>query len=92
MEGGAAKQFGLLLLLWIAYFFIIYSVCTYLYFKMRGEPPKEENRLVFIEGRTVPAKLVWQERDQRLRKRFLRLAMILMFVPLLLPFILRIIG
>jgi hypothetical protein len=92
MEGGDAKQFGLYLLFWIVYFFIIYAVCTYLYIKVRGEPPQDGDRIVFIEGRTVPAKLVWQERDQQLKKRFLRVAMILMFVPLLLPFILRMIG
>ena len=92
MEGGDAKQFGLYLLFWIVYFLIVYAVCTYLYTKMRGKPPKDEDRLVFIEGRTVPEKLVWQERDRQLRKRFLRIAMILMFVPLVLPFILRMIG
>ncbi len=90
MEGGAATRFGLFLLFWIVYFTIIYSLCTYFYIKRRGEPPKEENRPILVKGRTVSAKTAWQERDQQLRKRFMRIAMILMFVPLILPVILLI--
>lgn len=95
MEGGAAIRFGLFLLFWIVYFLIIYLLCTYFYRKLSGKPPKEENRLILVKGQTVSAKTAWQERDQQLRKRFMRIAMILMFVPLILPIILlilRLIG
>ena len=95
MEGGDATRFGLFLLFWIVYFLIIYLLCIYFYRKLSGKPPKEENRLILVKGRMVSAKTAWQERDQQLRKRFTRIAMILMFVPLILPvilLILRLIG
>ena len=92
MDGDSAKQLGLYLLFWIAYFLIVYAACFYVYRRLRGEPPQEGNRPVLVKGQTIPAKVFWEERDKRFRKIFLRVVMILMFVPLLLPLILRLVG
>lgn len=92
MEGSAARQFGLFLVFWILYFLIIYSVCTYFYLRLRGKPPKEEGGLILMGGRTVSPIVAWEERDRVLRKRFLGIGVVLMLMPLFLPFLLRLIG
>lgn len=43
-------------------------------------------------GRTASAIVAWEERDRVLRKRFLGIGVVLMLMPLLLPFLLRLIG
>ena len=92
MEGSVAKQFGLMVLFWVVYFTIIYSLCTFIYIKIRGKPPKEPDRAVQYKGRTVPSKKAWEERDRQLRKRFLWAVMSLLVAPLVLSILLRLLG
>jgi hypothetical protein len=88
MEGSAGRVFALYLLFWIVYFLILYAGLTYFYLRLRGKPPKEEGRLVIVEGRTMTAKAAWEERDRMLRRRFRTLGVVLILLPLFLPLLL----
>lgn len=92
MNESAPRQFGFFLLFWILYFVIILVVCSFIYGRVREQPPKEGKRLVSWKGRTVTAVVAWEEKDRLLRKTFLRIGMGLMILPLILPLLLRLIG
>ncbi|HEY4484902.1 MAG TPA: hypothetical protein VI702_01065 [Nitrospiria bacterium] len=74
MDIATLKQLGLAILGWVFYFLAVFMVCSVLYIRMRGKPP----------GRHDAA---WEERALRLRRTFIAIAVFLMLLPLLLPFV-----
>lgn len=89
MDSSIGKQLGLATFGWILYFLIIFFICNFTYIKLRGKPPKTPNAPVLVNGRTATALTVWQEKDQRLRRLFIAIAIALMLLPLLLPVVLK---
>lgn len=75
---------------WVAYFLLVYFSCHFLYLKIRGAPPANPKTLVPHEGKHVPAGEIWEERDRRLRKKFVVAGVVLVFLPLLFPILARI--
>jgi hypothetical protein len=92
MPENESRQFAVFLIFWIVYFLLVYAVLMRIYLRLRGNAPKNENQLVLIEGRPVPARTVWEERDRTLRKRFRRIGLSLMLFPLLIPLLLALLG
>ena len=80
----------LAILLWVAYFFIIFSVCHWLYRRMIGPEPNPGSPAVVIQGKAVEARVVWEQRAKRLQRLLIVVAVVLMILPLLLPFVLPI--
>jgi len=78
----------LAILFWVAYFFVIFFVCHWLYQRLVGQEPKPEAPPVMLHGRPVKAREVWELRAKRLRQGLIILAVILMILPLFLPFVL----
>jgi hypothetical protein len=83
MEGSVSRQFGVYLVFWIAYFTVVYSGCLWAYFRLLGKPPEDRGR---------QALAAWEEKERSLRRRFYRIGAVLMLIPLLWPFIRRLIG
>ena len=79
----------LAILVWVAYFLIIFFICHWLYQRISGPVPKPEAPSVIIQGKPVKATEVWERRAKRLRRIFILLAVILMLFPLFLPFVLE---
>jgi hypothetical protein len=82
MEESVSRQFGIYLVFWIAYFAVVYSGCLWAYFRLLGRPP---------ETGGTQAMAAWEEKERGLRRRFYRIGAALMLVPLLWPFIHRLI-
>jgi hypothetical protein len=78
----------LAILFWVVYFFIIFFVCQWLYRRLSGPEPGPETPSMIIQGRSIPAKVVWENRAKRLQRIVIILAVVLMALPLLLPFVL----
>lgn len=87
MDEESARQFGLYLGSWIAYFLVVYFSCTFLYLKWRGKPPGKNEHSIQKGKSATSAMALWEERDAILRKRFLRIGMGLMALPLLWPLV-----
>jgi hypothetical protein len=77
------------MIFWIVYFTIVVVICHTLYVKSRGEPPRSPNLTVMINGTSVSALTQWEERDKRLQRIFLAVAIALVLFPLFLPWLLR---
>lgn len=78
----------LAILFWVIYFFIIFFICHRLYQRFSGPEPKPHAPPVILQGRAIPAKEIWEQRAKRLQKLFIIVAVILMILPLFLPFVL----
>jgi uncharacterized membrane protein len=89
METSIGKQLGLATFVWILYFLIVFLICNFAYLKLRGQPPKNPDAPVILRGRPASALTVWQEKDKRLRRLFIAIAVTLMLLPLLLPLALK---
>ncbi len=89
MEPSIGKQLGLATIAWTLYFLIVFLVCHFTYIKLRGGPPKNPDAPVLFQGKTAPALTIWQERDKRLRRLFFAIGAGLMFLPLVLPLVLK---
>ena len=72
MEIEIIKQLGLAILGWVLYFLAVFLSCSVLYLRLRGHPPARPDA-------------DWEERDRRLRRLFIAVAVGLMLLPLLLP-------
>lgn len=89
MEPSLGKQIGLAVLGWILYFLAIFLICHFIYIRLRGKPPGKSAGQVILHGRPVSAETAWQDRDRRLRRRFIGIVIGLMLLPLFLPLILK---
>lgn len=89
MSSSPAVQVLLLLAFWVIYFLAIFFVCNRWYLNLRGTPPESKERTVMIHGKPVSALQTWQERDQRLKRRFIGFGLGVALLPLFLPFIFR---
>jgi hypothetical protein len=78
----------LAILFWVAYFFIIFLICHWLYQRLVGPEPKPAAPSVIVGGKSIPAREVWKRRAKRFQKIFFIVAVILMVLPLFLPFVL----
>jgi hypothetical protein len=78
----------LAILFWVIYFSIIFFICRWLYIRLSGPEPKPHAPPVIIQGKSVPAREIWEQRTKRLQVLFIILAVILMLLPLFLPLIL----
>lgn len=89
MEPITPPSLFLAILFWVIYFTVVALTCHTLYMKLRGEPPKSPNLTVMVDGKSVSAQAEWEARDKRLQRLFLGIAMVLVLLPLLLPWLLR---
>jgi hypothetical protein len=78
----------LAILFWVVYFFVIFFICHWLYQRLVGPEPKSEAPSVIVGGMSIPAKEVWDRHAKRLQRIFIIVAVILMVLPLFLPFVL----
>ena len=86
---GTAQQFGLYLLLWIVYFLIVFSGCTFFYLKRLKKLPGPGVMVSHHGNQKALTQAEWDEMDRVLRKRVFRVGLVLMLVPLLLPIMVR---
>lgn len=77
------------LVFWVTYFLIIFFVGTRWYYKLRGTPPGSTAGLVIVNGKPVSALAAWQEKERRLKRRFLWGGLALAFSPLFVPILAR---
>lgn len=89
MEPSFAKQMGLGILAWTVYFLAVFLICNWIYSRLSGKPPGNPNASVLKDGKTAQTVQVWEARDRRLRRVFIGIGVALIFLPLLLPFLLR---
>lgn len=89
MELSTGKQLALAILFWVLYFLIVFYVCRFAYLKARGRPPAHPDAPAVIEGKPSTRMTVWRDRDQRLRRIFTAVGLILMVLPLLIPLLLK---
>ena len=78
----------LAILFWVLYFLVVFFICKWLYEKFIGPEPKPHAPPVIIQGRSFPAQEIWERRAKRLQTLFIIVAVILMVLPLFLPFVL----
>ena len=78
----------LAILFWVVYFFIIFFICHWLYRRFSGAEPKPHAPPVIIRNESIPAREIWERRAKRLQRLFIIVAVILMVLPLFLPFVL----
>lgn len=78
----------LAILFWVIYFFIIFFICHWLYQRLSGPEPKPHAPAVIIQGKSIPAREIWERRAKRLQRLFILVAVTLMVLPLFLPFVL----
>ncbi len=83
------KQLAVMVLFWLFYFSAVYFGARWLYRRLRGEPPRDQAR-VLVGGRAVPAREAWEERDRRLRKTLFRVGVGLIFLPVVLRMLIEI--
>ena len=78
----------LAILFWVVYFVIIFFSCHWLYRLLRGPEPKPHDPPLVIQGESIPAKEIWERRAKRLQRLLIIVAVVLMVLPLFLPFVL----
>lgn len=92
MSSSPALQVLQLLVLWVAYFLAIFFICNRWYLKLRGPEPDPKERAVMIDGKLVSALQAWQERDQRLKRRFIGYGVGAAILPLFFPILLKLLS
>lgn len=73
----------------MAYLLLVYFSCSFLYFKIRGNPPKAPEQPVTYRGKTMEAGRAWDDRTRRIRRIFIGIGSGLVLLPLLAPIFLR---
>jgi hypothetical protein len=77
----------LAILFWVVYFLIIFFICRRLYRWLSGPEPEPHAVSVIIQGKSILAREVWERRAKRLQRLVILLAVVLMVLPLFLPFV-----
>jgi NADH:ubiquinone oxidoreductase subunit 5 (subunit L)/multisubunit Na+/H+ antiporter MnhA subunit len=78
----------LAILFWVVYFSVVFFICHWLYRRFSGPEPKPHDPPVIILNKSMPAREIWERRAKRLQRLFIIVAVILMVLPLFLPFVL----
>jgi hypothetical protein len=77
----------LAILFWVMYFFTIFFICHWLYQRLSNPEPKPAAPALIVQGKSIPAREFWERRSKRLQRVFIIVAVVLMILPLFLPFI-----